>query len=203
MRHLMSETLGDLAAIYDADVELINVARPESKALVALAEQLSAKRQVIAAQWEQAHDDANAPARALLPQIEEEGFRALSDEILELGEVLNTLLGCDRIGVRLATLNAPMCPRFHVDQIPCRLLSTISGPATQWIANDDVDRNLFADRTDETLPVKAGKSFKQLGAGSWALLKGGSWDDTFTGVVHRSPHQSDERLLLSMDPIFS
>ena len=138
MRHLHSEALGDFAAIYDSDVELINVARPETKALTALAEQLSTDRQVVAAQWQQAHDDADATLRELSPHIEEEGVRALNEEILELGDVLHTLLGCERIGVRLATLNMPMCPRFHVDQIPCRLLSTISGPATQWIPNDDV-----------------------------------------------------------------
>ena len=203
MRHLHSEALGDFAAIYDSDVELINVARPETKALTALAEQLSTDRQVVAAQWQQAHDDADATLRELSPHIEEEGVRALNEEILELGDVLHTLLGCERIGVRLATLNMPMCPRFHVDQIPCRLLSTISGPATQWIPNDDVDRDLFANRNDDTLPVRPGKTFQQLSAGSWALLKGGSWDDSFSGVVHRSPHQSDERLLLSLDPIFN
>ena len=125
MRHLVGDDLGDFAAFYDTDVELVSVARPESKALTALATQLSASRQVVEAQWEQAHDDADAPARALSPQIEEAGLRALEEEILELGDVLHTLLGCDRIGVRLATLNMPMCPRFHVDQIPCRLLSTI------------------------------------------------------------------------------
>jgi len=215
MRHLQSEELGDLAAIYDTDIELVSITRPESKRLAALAEHLSVTRQVVAAQWEQTADDVDAPARALLPQIrqfsqvetspkiEDQWLDALNEEILELADVLNTLLGCDRIGVRLATLNAPMCPRFHVDQIPCRLLSTIRGPGTQWISSDDVDRALFADRNDDSLPVRAGKSFKEIAAGSWSLLKGGAWDDNFTGVVHRSPHQRDERLLLSMDPIFS
>ena len=203
MRHLVGDDLGDFAAFYDTDVELVSVARPESKALTALAAQLSASRQVVEAQWQQATEDADAPARMLSPQIGSEGVSALKAEIMELADVLNTLLGCDRVGVRLATLNMPMCPRFHVDQIPCRLLSTISGPATQWIPNDDVDQALFAARTDDTLPVRAGKTFSQLSAGSWSLLKGGSWDEHFGGVVHRSPHQSHERLLLSIDPIFS
>ncbi|HAK52328.1 MAG TPA: hypothetical protein DCM54_10575 [Gammaproteobacteria bacterium] len=35
------------------------------------------------------------------------------------------------------------------------------------------------------------------------MLKGGNWQDDFSGVVHRSPHQEGERLLLTLDPIFS
>ena len=43
---------------------------------------------------------------------------------------------------------------------------------------------------------------KQMVTGHWSLLKGGAWNDKFNGVVHRSPHDEKDRLILSIDPIF-
>jgi hypothetical protein len=192
-----------MAAIFEADVELVSVSRPASNHLAGLAEALSANRQGVQARWEQSLPDTDAATRALASQIDEQWLPALNEEVLGLTDVLTALLGCERIGFRLATLRAPMCPRFHVDQIPCRMLTTISGPGTEWIANDDVDPVLFADRQSDALPVRAGKNFNQLPAGSWSLLKGSAWDRHYSGFVHRSPHVSGERLLLSMDPIFN
>ena len=83
------------------------------------------------------------------------------------------------------------------------MLITIGGPGTEWIANYDVDRILLADRASEAAPIKNGKEIQRVTPGSMALLKGGTWHKDFAGVVHRSPHQEIERLLLSFDPIYS
>ena len=203
MRHLVSDSLGDLAAIYDKDVELVCVERAESNALAVLAQELFATRTVIQSQWEQKADNDHALGQAVPSLVDNPSYGALNEEILGLADVLTTLLDCERVGVRVTTLHRPMCPRFHVDNIPCRLLTTISGPGTQWISNEDVDWERLADRGDDSLPVHSGKTINQFESGSWSLLKGGSWDENFAGVVHRSPHAGGERLLLSIDPIFS
>jgi hypothetical protein len=82
------------------------------------------------------------------------------------------------------------------------MLMTIGGPGTEWIPSGDVDRMLFDDRDSDAVPIQPGREVRQLATGSWSLLKGGAWNDGFDGVVHRSPHQVGERLLLSMDPLF-
>jgi hypothetical protein len=39
------------------------------------------------------------------------------------------LVGARRVGLRLRVLDGAMCPRFHVDNVPLRLLTTYAGPA--------------------------------------------------------------------------
>jgi len=202
MRQLYSDEVGDLAAIYETDIELVTVTRPRSASLEALASQLFTNRTVVQARWEQDKTDQEAAVCALSSSIDAERLGSISDEITLAGDVLSELLGCERVGIRVTTLNGPMCPRFHIDQVPCRLLITISGQGTEWIPSDDVAWALFADRSTATTPLRSGRQIQQLGTGHWALLKGGAWDEQFSGVVHRSPHLSGERLLLTMDPIF-
>lgn len=203
MRHLSSDKLGDFAAIYENDVELVSVARPGSDSLETLCNQLFATHQIVQMRWEQAAGDPDATFSALSKSIDPDRLGALSEEITLASDVLSELLDCERVGIRVTTLRAPMCPRFHVDRVPCRLLATINGPGTEWIPSDEVDRALLADRDRDAPPVRAGGGVRQLATGSWSLLKGGAWDERYGGVVHRSPHQDSDRLLVSLDPLFA
>ncbi len=202
MRHVMSDQIGDFVAFYDEDVELVSVTRPQSPSLETLANRLFASRRVLQKQWEQAATDADLPSRILDASVEPDYLPALAEEVTTASEILKELLGCDRVGVRITTLSSPMCPRFHADQIPCRMLMTIKGPATEWIASDDVNQTVLADRSSDETPIRNGREIQHLTEGSWALLKGATWQDQYQGVVHRSPHQPGERLLLSIDPLF-
>ncbi len=197
MRHVISEQLSDFAAIYEDDVEIVSVSRPETSACEDLARKLVDSRQLPRLRWVQAAGDVDAVARELPDAVD----ARLLEQIAEATELLGELIDCEQVGVRLATLRAPMCPRFHVDHIPCRLLITLSGEGTEWIPNRDVDWAVFSDLDSTELPVQDNRQVQQLSTGHWSLLKGGSWDESFTGTVHRSPHGQGERLLLSLDPI--
>ena len=203
MHCVLSDRSGDFAAIYDEDVELVSVARPASGSLDALAEHLFASRQTVQTQWEQAAHDADAPSATLSECIDVDWLAALSEEITLASGMLSELVGCERIGIRVTTLRRPMCPRFHVDQVPCRMLVTIGGAGTEWIASGDVDPALLAARDTDAPPIRRGGDIRRLDTRNWSLLKGGAWDDRFGGVVHRSPYVTGERLLLSFDPIFT
>ena len=203
MHCLFTDRTGDFAAIYDEDVELVSVGRPPSGALDALAEHLFASHRTVETQWEQGARDAEAPLAALARSIDADWLGALSEEIALASGMLGELVGCGRVGIRVTTLRRPMCPRFHVDHVPCRMLVTIRGPGTEWIANGDVDRGLLAARDTDAPPIRPGADIRRLPTRSWSLLKGGAWDRRFGGVVHRSPHGTHERLLLSFDPVFT
>ena len=202
MRQVISGQLGDFAAFYDEDVEIVSVTRPQASTCEALAKRLIRSRQVPQLRWIQAAGDPEAPASELPATIDADVRSGLSHQIAEAGEVLGELMDCERVGVRLETLNAPMCPRFHVDHVPCRMLITLSGVGTEWIPNSDVDWAVFADLDTTAPPVQANRQIRQMATGDWSLLKGGAWQDCFDGVVHRSPHGVGERLLLSLDPVF-
>ena len=64
-----------------------------------------------------------------------------SENVGDLVAMFCDLFGLQRAGLRLATLDRAMCPRFHVDRVPCRLLTTYHGVATEWLPHDVVDRS--------------------------------------------------------------
>lgn len=202
MRQVFSGELGDFAAIYDEDVEIVSVTRPQARTCDVLAKRFIRSRQAPRLRWIQDTDDPEAPARELPATIDTEVHTALLDQITEASEMLGELMHCERVGVRLETLSAPMCPRFHVDHVPCRMLITLCGSGTEWIPNSDVDWDVFADLETMAPPLQANRQVRQLTTGHWSLLKGGAWNDCFGGVVHRSPHGVGERLLLALDPVF-
>lgn len=208
MRQVLSRHISDFAALHDDDVELVSVGRPSPTALAGLARQLATERRDLQVRWTQNADDgdngvelaASAMAATRLPAAQ---LQALSDEVTYATDVLTSLLGCPAVGVRVATLRRPMCPRFHVDQVPCRLLIAVDGPGTEWIPSDQVDQGALTRPGADVVPIRAGHEVRQFKTGSWSLLKGGAWARHFGGVVHRSPHTDTARLLVSLDPLFS
>ena len=201
MRSVSSDELAAFASIHDEAVELVSVQRPLASQCEPLARRLIDSRQAPHLRWVQPAGDCDAAAAALPPAVDHDVRAMLAGQVAEAGVVLGELMGCREVKVRMETLSAPMCPRFHVDHLPCRLLITLSGAGTEWISNGDVDWAVFADPDAMAPPVKADGQVYQLDTGHWSLLKGGAWTDAFSGVVHRSPHGDGERLLLSLDPV--
>ncbi|GAL13441.1 hypothetical protein JCM19233_4443 [Vibrio astriarenae] len=97
----------------------------------------------------------------------------LIDSIAELVDMFCFLFELKRAGVRLATLDRAMCPRFHVDRVPCRLVTTYKGIATQWLLNKDVDRSKLGQCSnglpdEESGLISSNRSINQLRCGDVA-----------------------------------
>ncbi len=133
--------------------------------------------------------------------------RALLEDMAELVDMFCCLFELEEVGLRLAVLNKAMCPRFHFDQVPCRLVTTYHGIATQWLENDSVDRSKLGRGSNGQPDSASGlyndeSDIQQMAAGDVALLKGERWSGNENrGLVHRSPVTSSEeaRLLLTID----
>ncbi|MBQ4858713.1 DUF1826 domain-containing protein [Pseudoalteromonas sp. MMG007] len=131
----------------------------------------------------------------------------LCEDIALLVEMFCCLFDLKRAGLRLKILDKPMCPRFHVDKIPCRLVTTYQGVATQWLNHSDVERSKLGagnlGKPDEESGLfKSLNNINQLQQGDVALLKGEYWDENEgAGLVHRSPPvaENEQRLLLTLD----
>lgn len=131
----------------------------------------------------------------------------LRHDVLELVDMFCCLFDLERTGLRLATLNRAMCPRFHVDHVPCRLLKTYKGIGTQWIPHDVVDRTKLGvdhhNQPDELSGLfQSETDIENLQSGQVALLKGERWEgNEGAGLVHRSPglDKGERRFLLSLD----
>ena len=131
----------------------------------------------------------------------------ISADVTKMVDMFCCLFDLKQAGLRLTALESAMCPRFHVDRVPCRLVTTYSEIATQWLAHQDVDRSKLGTgnkgKSDEESGIYQSRDdINQLSCGQVALLKGESWlGNVGGGLVHRSPSlgNSQKRLLLTLD----
>ena len=87
------------------------------------------------------------------------------------------LFGLKQAGLRLTALDNAMCPRFHVDRVPCRLLTTYHGIATEWIPHTFADRKKLGSGNqgmsdEQSSLIQTLNEIQQLNTGEVALLKG-------------------------------
>lgn len=119
---------------------------------------------------------------------------------------LNTLVDMYRclfepelVGLRIHVLRGTMCPRFHVDRVPVRLLCTYQGRGTEWLPESAVIRPASGGPLPDQQadPV----SIRRLGTGAVGLFKGEGWiGNEGNGLVHRSPAaESLPRLVVGLD----
>lgn len=131
----------------------------------------------------------------------------LSQDIAKLVEMFACLFDLSEVSLRLAVLGKAMCPRFHVDRVPCRLVTTYQGAATEWLPHHAVDRSKLGHGNGGLPDDKSGlllnpEDMTQLSFGDVALLKGERWaGNEGAGLVHRSPAvlPGERRLLLTVD----
>lgn len=131
----------------------------------------------------------------------------LTKDIALLVDMFCCLFDLKEAGLRITILEHAMCPRFHVDRIPCRLVTTYQGIATEWLNNNAIDRAKLGAGSQGKSDEKSGlytntNDINRLSQGDVALLKGEHWhENEGAGLVHRSPPvQSKEcRLLLTLD----
>lgn len=147
----------------------------------------------------------NGNLAELLPDLEHKDI--FQQDVALLVDMFACLFEADEVGLRLTPLAKAMCPRFHVDNIPCRLVTTYGGVGTQWLLEDNVDRRRLG-RGANGLPdsesgiFKDDKQVQQLNTQYVALLKGSGWEgNEDNGLVHRSPSllSGQARLLLTLD----
>jgi hypothetical protein len=133
--------------------------------------------------------------------------QSLGEDIALIVDMFCCLFDLQEVGLRLTTLDSPMCPKFHVDHLPCRLVTTYHGAATQWLGNEGIDRSKLGAGSvglsdEESGLYKCSDSINQLLQGDVALLKGSGWEgNEQQGLVHRSPEvaPNERRLLMTLD----
>ena len=152
----------------------------------------------------------NSVSSILSENLFEMNYQAeLVDNISELVDMFCYLFDLKMAGLRLKTLDQAMCPRFHVDKVPCRLVCTYHGNATEWLPHHLIDRSKLGPGNNGLTDEESGlfqdkKDIQNINTGNVALLKGELWDgNENAGLVHRSPaiDQGKRRLLLTLDII--
>lgn len=149
--------------------------------------------------------DARKKLSQLLPQCA--GHDTLVESLYLSLDLFACLFEQEQVGVRFGRLTDAMCPRFHVDNLPVRLVHTLSGPGTEWLLETTLDRNKLGRGNQGKADHESGiyRSEQEIGhlqCGDIALLKGSGWEgNEAMALVHRSPAvpAGQSRWFLSLD----
>lgn len=150
--------------------------------------------------FELADDDAQPSLQELASGFSDlEGYEGFIADVSWLVSAFACLLGAKRIGLRLRALDKAMCPRFHVDHVPVRLITTYAGIGSQWLKEGVMDRRKLGQAEAEP---DVDSQIQQIDSGDVALLKGEKWHgNEGCGLIHRSPlpPAGERRLILTLD----
>ena len=203
-RSVAGNDVAVLSAIYEEDVNIANWHRELPEPLRCSVEHLLDLAPAFGMSLMTAPAKAYEGVSEALPKNYE---GTLAEDIAEIVDMFCFLFDLKRAGLRLTALNEAMCPRFHVDKVPCRLVTTYSGRATEWLSQEGVDRTKlgmgYLGLPDSDLGLyKSADDIRTMRSGDIALLKGEAWiGNENGGLVHRSPNLTGgaRRLLLTLD----
>ena len=90
------------------------------------------------------------------------------------------------------------CKRYHIDNVPMRLLVTYYGKGTEWLYPKDC--NYYAYKNGETNNKIIKKNAKKKFINSWdiAIFKGKKYGINDNGILHRTPDDALGKLSILM-----
>ncbi len=114
--------------------------------------------------------------------------------LTELREVLVAfaeLLPKGVLKIEFCKTQSRSCPLFHVDRVSLRLLCTLRGPGTEWLADGAVNRKRLGQGDNRSV-TKQGALVYEVAPFQVCVLKGGAYSGgSGVGAVHRSPAVPD------------
>ncbi|WP_339650627.1 DUF1826 domain-containing protein [Halopseudomonas pelagia] len=196
------ETLLD---ILRDEVNLAVWQRQLDPAVLHFAQAVLASGSVLAETYTWTQEDPQAADKVKLPGFAQlvagvPGYAQFIADIAYLVSLFACLLDARTVGVRLRTLDKAMCPRWHVDKVPVRLVTSYAGPGSEWLSEQDSPRQQLGGPAVD--PYMKDDAAHALACAEVALLKGERWQgNEGRGLVHRSPGlpAGQRRLLLTLD----
>ncbi|VEE18118.1 DUF1826 domain-containing protein [Ectopseudomonas mendocina] len=201
-RQALAEDIQVLGEVLHEDVNLAVWQRRLPAQIADFAETLLAQGEPLAQSMtlELAQADNEPNLAGLVAQYADlPGQAAFLADVAWLVRAYACLLDARLIGLRLRALDKAMCPRFHVDHVPLRLITSYAGVGSEWLEEGAMPRSKLgqpgAEPQDEAL-------IQRLDSGHVALAKGEKWQgNEGRGLIHRSPQPlaGERRLLLTLD----
>lgn len=134
--------------------------------------------------------------------LDPRAFSAWRADLHRVAGLFFAVSGTADVTARLETTETDGCRRFHVDRTRLRLLCTYRGPGTEWLPDEQVDRDAQGNGAPNEQILRFGEPsrFEPFWVG---ILKGDAYPgNAGRGLVHRSPPIAGSgraRLLFCLD----
>ena len=115
-------------------------------------------------------------------------------DMAEVCKIFCDLEKIDAVSFWLGTKRG--CRRYHIDNVPKRLLVTYAGKGTEWIPNDAADRIAFESGEPNDKIIKDRSSLRHIGQWDVAVFRGMPH-----GILHRTPDDAlnGQSILMRLD----
>lgn len=122
-------------------------------------------------------------------------------DLQQLVTMFADLFDLTHVGMRLECVDKTPCPLFHMDKVMARMVTTYHGAATEWLTEDNINRQALKLRDHDNV-MRDSNKLQSARVGNVLLFKGQEWpQEDVKGIVHRSAQATSEnrRLLLTLD----
>ncbi len=126
-------------------------------------------------------------------------YKIWIQDMSNISEIYCDILKTDTICFSLDTSRS--CKRYHIDNVPVRLLVTYHGIGTEWLPSNACDYSAYFDgkRNDKIIKDKSAIQFMK----TWdiAIFKGNQYKVNDKGILHRTPDAAlnSPSLLMRLD----
>ena len=121
-------------------------------------------------------------------------YKTWVSDMSEICQIFCDTLNSKSISFCLGTERG--CSRYHIDNVPMRLLVTYMGQGTEWLPNEIANRVSFEEGLPNEKIVKDSSKIKSIKTFNVAIFRGGA-----AGLLHRTPDSAlkNPSILLRLD----
>ncbi|MFN8670771.1 MAG: DUF1826 domain-containing protein [Candidatus Sericytochromatia bacterium] len=132
--------------------------------------------------------------------LNEKGYNNFIEDILTISYSFSELVKSEKISIYLSFLERTKCPLFHCDFNEIRLLCTYTGLGTEWVDNDNYNRDKLGCG-DNSLIIKDFSKINRASNFDVLLIKGAKYKNNKYPLIHRSPevYKNEFRFLFRLD----
>ena len=141
-------------------------------------------------------EDIKRILRDIIPLSSQTNFfyKTWVSDMSEICQIFCDTLNSKSVSFCLGTERG--CSRYHIDNVPMRLLVTYMGQGTEWLPNEIANRASFEEGLPNDKIVKDSSKIKSIKTFNVAIFRGGA-----AGLLHRTPDSAlkNPSILLRLD----
>ena len=107
------------------------------------------------------------------------------EDMAKISKIYSEIINTETICFSLATSRS--CMRFHIDNVPVRLLITYYGTGTEWVPSNACDYSAYYDGKNNNEIIKDASAIKFMNTWDIGIFKGNKFKGNAKGVLHRTP----------------
>ena len=106
-------------------------------------------------------------------------------DMAKISKIYCEIINTDTFCFSLATSRS--CKRFHIDNVPVRLLVTYYGTGTEWVPSNACDYSAYYDGKNNNEIIKDASAIKFMNTWDIGIFKGNKFTGSAKGILHRTP----------------